>query len=395
MMKSSREIINLITSIFTGSVVNFPQGIDFHALFSFAARHQIVNVIYYALKKSKNFQSNDVINQALVGVWKNAQRSEKQLKENKILCDALTENKIDFMPVKGTALKELYPSHELRQMADIDILIRIDQYKKIAPIMEALGYELYTESDHEWTWIKGKGICVELHKRLIPSYNKDYYAFFGDGWDKAKQNKDNPYLYEMSAEDNFVYIFTHFAKHYRDAGIGIKHMLDLWVYLNANRDMNKNYIKKNLTDLKLYKFYINIEYTLKTWFEGAKETKISKAITDTVFESGSYGLKSNQVLSAALKASNETKSKNQAKMKHIFKVVFLSKEQLSKKYPSLNKYPILLPFFWWYRATTALLFRRHNIKNQINMVKKIKSDDMMDYKKKLNFVGLDFNFSED
>ncbi len=97
--------------------------------------------------------------------------------------------------------------------------------------MNRLGYLPGVESNHEYVWDKKNMLHVELHKMLIPSYNKDYYAYFGDGWRLAKKYDGSEF--KMSDEDTFVYIFTHFAKHYRDAGIGIRHITDIYVYLKS------------------------------------------------------------------------------------------------------------------------------------------------------------------
>ena len=64
--------------------------------------------------------------------------------------------------------------------------------------MQNLGYSEGSESDHELIWRKGNKILIELHKRIIPSYNKDYYAYFGDGWQLATQKtKGKNFAYEM------------------------------------------------------------------------------------------------------------------------------------------------------------------------------------------------------
>ena len=106
--------------------------------------------------------------------------------------------------------------------------------------MQKLGYAEKVESNHEYIWHKA-GSYIELHKRLIPTYNKDYYSYFGDGWRLAKL-KDGT-RFSMTDEDQMVYLFTHYAKHYRDAGIGIRHIVDLWVYRNNKPNLNEEYIK--------------------------------------------------------------------------------------------------------------------------------------------------------
>ena len=388
-----KKVINLITSVFNNSEVEFPQDIDFNDLFNFAQSQQIVNLIYLALKKSKNFQTNQIINQALIGVWQNSQRSEMQVSEADKILEAFSKNGIDHMPLKGVRLKKLYPSHDLRLMSDCDILVKTEQYEKIKPIMESLGFTFKTESDHEYVWIKNT-IYVELHKCLIPSYNKDYYAYFGDGWSKAHET-DSPCLYEMTKEDEFIYILTHFAKHYRDGGIGIKHLLDLWVFLNTYKNLDNEYLEKNLKEIKLYKFYQNILSVLDNWFNNGEETEITRIITEVVFTNGSFGTEKNHIISSALRESKERKTTAGARVSHILAVSFPNLKVMELKYPILKKAPVLLPFLWIHRGFTAFIFRRHNVSKQMDILQQINGDEISDYKAQLNFVGLDFNFPEE
>ena len=109
----------------------------------------------------------------------------KQENVTKELCDLFEANGIDYLPLKGCILRSLYPSPELRSMGDIDILIKIEQYKQIRSLLTVHGFRKGYESDHEYAWDKND-VHIELHKRLIPSYNKDYYAYYGDGWQLAK-----------------------------------------------------------------------------------------------------------------------------------------------------------------------------------------------------------------
>ena len=57
-------------------------------------------------------------------------RSEKQMLAVQQLFDAFEENGIDYLPLKGCQMKQLYPKPELRVMGDADILIRAGQYSQ-------------------------------------------------------------------------------------------------------------------------------------------------------------------------------------------------------------------------------------------------------------------------
>ena len=58
----------------------------------------------------------------------------------------------------------------MRTMGDADILIKTEQYERIVPIMNRLGYLPGVESNHEYVWDKKNMLHVELHKMLIQSY---------------------------------------------------------------------------------------------------------------------------------------------------------------------------------------------------------------------------------
>ena len=58
----------------------------------------------------------------------------------------------------------------------------------------------------------------------------------------------------MTPEDEFIYLFTHFAKHYRDGGIGCRYVVDLWVFLRNNPTMDPEKIKRELDKLQLREF---------------------------------------------------------------------------------------------------------------------------------------------
>ena len=314
--------------------------------------------------------------------------SEQQMYSIKEIFSVFDEQEIDYLPLKGTVIKNIYPKPEMRSMGDADILIKTEQYDIIKPIMQKLGYTEITESDHEFIWNK-LNIHVELHKRLIPSYNKDYYAYFGDGWQLAKIK--NGTRYSMTDEDQMIYLFTHFAKHYRDAGIGIKHMTDLWVYRKNKPNLDEKYIKKELDALQLYDFYVNIINTLSVWFEGKESDEKTDFITKVIFDSGVYGTRDTHILSDAVKISKATKN---VKTTKFFKLTFLPYENMCMVYPFLKKAPFLLPVMWIYRIFKALFFKGDKIKSQKQAIEQMSAENIDGYQNALNFVGLDFNFKE-
>ena len=179
-------------------------------------------------------------------------------------------------------------------------------------------------------------IMVELHKRLIPSYNKDYYKYYGDEW-RLAHPIGNSYQYEMSPEDTFIYLFTHFAKHYRDKGVGIRQAVDLYVYQKAYPNLNMSYIENQLTLLQLERFYFNVSHMLHTWFDSAEHTEASALISNRIFSGSVFGMEQDGQVSAMLKERNSTGSLVNAKASSWIKAIFPPLFGMQQLYPILKK----------------------------------------------------------
>ena len=381
-------IISLIKSAITGEKAVISKDFDWQKAIKAVKKHQIAPLIYYGIINSCIKVSEDLFSLLENTTCQCIALNHNQIFELENIYKAFNESGIEYMPLKGAVLKKLYPKPEMRVMGDGDILINAEQYEIICEAMQALGYTEFIESDHEFIWNK-PNIHIELHKRLIPSYNKDYYSYYGDGWRFAKPDAGS--CYKMSDEDTFVYIFTHYAKHYRDGGIGIRHITDLYVFLTSNPKLDKKYIETELNKLGLLKFYKNTINTIDVWFNNKQANDISDFITDRIFESGSYGTYVSHILSGAVKSSNFGKN---AKFKKIFNLIFPPYKDMSRKYPVLKKNPLLLPFMWIVRIINILFTKKYKIAERRKELNYMSEENIAKYKKELNYVGIDFNFNK-
>lgn len=389
-----RGIILLTRSAMTGRAERLPAAFDLEAAVALTVQHQITPLIYYGAVNCGITSNTDGMDKLLSLTAQLVSISESQILELSRLTRAFEEEGLDYLLLKGCKMKQLYPQAEMRVMSDLDILIRPSQYERMKPIMRQLGFTEGIESDHELHWSKRK-IHVELHKRLIPSYNEDYYAYFGDGWMRAKPTGDGSHSYRFSDEDELIYLFCHFAKHYRDGGIGIKHLTDLWVYCKKKPQMNKAYLRAELEKLGLAAFYENVMMTCAVWFDAAAPTEMTDFLSNVIVNSGAYGNGETQRVSWAVRISQEDSSGKKAHLRWKLEVIFLPYWKMCLKYPVLKKLPVLLPFFWVVRWVETLLFRPKNIRKQIEHAKEMKPEDIEQYRRALDYVGLRYHNGEE
>lgn len=383
-------VIALVKSALTGEKAEVPENFDWDNALNTAKKHQIIPMLYYGVQYSGITPPAEILQFSELATYKNIAVSQNQLYALEQIYKAFDENEIDYMPLKGSVLKFVYPKPEMRPMGDADILIRQEQYEKIRPVMTGLGFSEILESDHELIWDKKGVLHVELHKRLIPSYNKDYYEYYGDGW-RFAEHKENC-RYDMRNEDNYIYLFTHYAKHYRDGGIGIRHMTDLYVFA-VHTELNYKYIEEELKKLQLFEFYKNTRHTLDAWFGGETPDNMSDFITAKIFGSGSYGTYNAHLLSAAVKVSGSGSSETQITKSLLKKRLFPSYKEMLSRYKCLEKHPYFLPIMWIVRFL-QMPFHRGSIKRNVEETKITAPDMVIAYRDELEAVGLKYNFKE-
>ena len=312
--------------------------------------------------------------------------SERQLKHIDRICKAFEENGIEYMPVKGTLLKHMYPNHELRRMSDADILIREEKYSQIIPVMQQLGFREAGESDHEHIW-ENEHLKVELHKHLIPSYNKDLYSYFGTGWDLAKIQKGC--RWEMTQEDAYIYNFIHFAKHYRDSDVHCRFVVDLWVHQRQCPELDMQYIRQRLRDMKMEIFFDNIMKVIDCWFADGQWDDRTDLITRVLFHVDIEDKMHQYEVAQSTRKATQSGSVKQVRQASRIRRIFPDRENMDFSYPQWKKKP--LPIAWCLRWGDLAFHRRDVVKNRMGDKNRVSEQEVENYRQDLEYVGLQFS----
>lgn len=385
---TQQSTILLIKSAISGQPETLPEEMDFAQVAKFMKKQGLIAVCYLGALNC-GIPEEDPTMQELQDMYcVSLISSENQLALIQSITDAFAENGIDHMPVKGTLMKPLYPDHAMRYMCDADILIREEQYPKIRPIMEQLGFVEKGESDHEHIW-KQHYLMVELHKHLIPSYNKDYYSYFGVGWDLAKVQ--DGCRFAMTKEDAFIYDTIHFAKHYRDATASSKFIMDIWIYLRTYPELDHTYIRHQLSRLRMESFYDNILRVTRAWFEDGQWDEIVERISCSLFNDDTEQKLEAIEIAKKTKEAHNAGSAQKARRNRILHRIFPTREQINVSDPQLKRVPLLFAWVarWWLRANK--IGKAFHEEKEIN--EKINEQVMACYRQDLEYVGLQFSDS--
>lgn len=383
--------LKIVRSALTEEKFNIPDDFNFQQACITAYNCNISSILYYGAINCGISPEKQEMQQLFSEVCRYILISQRQNYQINCITAAFEENGIDYMLLKGGNIRKLYLKPEMRIMGDADILIRIEQYDLIKSVMKQIGLTECYESDHEYVW-SNKNLLVELHKKLIPSYNKDYYSYYSDGWSFTKQSSKHQNCFEFSPEDELIYIFTHFAEHYRSTGAELRSMIDMWVFREKNKNLDEKYIYEELKKLNLEDFYTNVLYTLDVWFKDASSNEITDIITNSVLSHNPCNKKEIYLISEAAKLSNG--SVKSGKTRKLLRMVFTPFKPLSDLYPILKKVPVLLPFAWVYHWFDVFINRRANITKRNNERKLLSESRISEYYNSLKKVGLDYNLEK-
>lgn len=326
-----------------------PEGMDWQWIYEFCCFQKIENLIAYRIEKAEDGIVPDLILVKFreakgLGLMREATQ-DVSLQE---ICRNFAENQISMIPLKGSCLKRFYPYPDNRFLTDLDILCSEKQKKQIYELMEKMGYSLYHDGEIHDVFIRKPFMTVEIHWKCSVS-NEFLENYFAEIWKYVRLCEEKPYVYEMTWEDFYVYMIAHMEKHLKSSGIGIRMILDLYVFWQKLMpECDRKKIEELLERSGLLKFEQIMYEFINQCFE--KETDLEeRALFWHVIENGAQGtighIAGNRVLNKG--KSNSDLSKRT--LKAMFFTVIPDLSYMKRACPYLKKYPFLLPFAWIHR----------------------------------------------
>ncbi len=278
--------------------------------------------------------------------------------------------KIWHLPLKGILLKDCYPKTAMREMSDNDVLTDPERMDDVRKIMEGLGYtcDMFGEYKHD-VYSKPPTLEFEMHHSLFLQYESPLFAeYFSDIKSKTFQDR---YFCRLSDEDFYIYILCHTYNHYIRFGTGLRSLLDNYVFLKQHRDLDRQYLDKELEKLELTEFERKIRLLSIKVFTGSALSEAEKNELMYYVFSGSYG-------NAEIFEYNKTggalsyDDSKAAKRRYLWNRVFIPPELLEESYPFFAKHKALYPALLGYRIVKGAVFKPKGVIGEYKTIMRFK-----------------------
>lgn len=180
---------------------------------------------------------------------------------------------IDVIPLKGMYLiDKYYKDFSIRQISDIDLLVRESQLAEVCQFFEKCGFEreMYmplkaakaSETPAPYKFSKF-GLVIDLHVGLTYIYDNCQFEM-AEVWKRASKHKLN-YL-EMNPLDHLVYLFAHLVKHFDYRNCKLINFYDLCLVFEKDKIVFSELLERSEL-LGCERDIKDICYLLKKYFE--------------------------------------------------------------------------------------------------------------------------------
>lgn len=388
-------------------------------IYYIAKKHNLVSIMAQAMEKL-GFESDS-------DIWKRWLKEKNQLIYKSVLMDVereaiqdfFEENNIWYMLLKGMVIRKYYPAPELREMADNDILFDNKYSKEVYDFMTARGYKSddYNKGYHD-EYLKPPAYNFEMHRQLVSSKERPkWYEYYKDVKSILINDANGKNQFYFSDNDFYVYFIVHTYKHFLNSGMGLRTVLDVYLYLNNLQDkLDFDYIEEQLKKLDAYDFeqtFRSLAFKmfgenakegnaaadelqdsfddkeqdmLRESFDAKKQDKLCGSfdakeqdkwwnsfddkehdMLSYILDAGTYGNLENSVAHKMGYTKGE-KKKASDKAKYIFRRLFPSMDTIEEFFPFFYKHKWAIPFLYIYRIGKIPFTRRKKVAGELREV---------------------------
>lgn len=336
---------------------------DWNVLISWARTQFLTALFYKGAQQYPEFKTYETEQQrklqletiAIVGIQ--SQRTQRFFD----IYQALTDAGLKPIVMKGVICRNLYGSlADYRPSSDEDLYVPPEQIRFCCDILEHEGFSLisnkesveFSEQQQEITFRDMTGtLQLEIHPTLfggdLPEEKRAAGWFTNINERKILVELYGKPFYTFSYTDHYIYLFLHLVKHFCNAGVGIRQIMDLAKFHTVyQQEIDWNQVQKAVQSLSSPRFYadiLSIGYRLGFPLISNGVTSHADDLLTDILCGGIYG---NNRPGNIVGERINLALRYPKLFQRVQRLLFPSVQQLATWHPDLIRRPWLLPIVW-------------------------------------------------
>ncbi len=328
---------------------DLPDGYHFDVgrVFSLAQIHNVLPAIYDI--SSKSDENVSLYKMSAVRLY--AGQVLKNTAFRDLYSELQTEG-TDIIVLKGPVCAVCYNNPDYRLSSDFDIVVSDEQKEQLHHFFINKGFQqkkdsyfhpdsgLYIEVSTQLG--EGEGVIKELADRTFDGYRDRCVVI-----DSYKS---------LGYTDCLVYLVYHAFKHFIGSGFGIRQLADINLFIKKFREeIDFAQVCDMLSEMGIMSFFENVLVACKKIFllddvlislDESAEYICTDGFIEDLLSAGVFGKSSEDRLHSANLVLNAVNNKNKT---GLMNAIFPPYRVMKNKFGILERFPILLPFFWFIR----------------------------------------------
>ena len=354
--------------------------VDWNIILPLAAEQHVIPLVACALLSSPDMDCPEAIREYMFREMRNVSASNLVRRQRILkLIDELQNKGFRIKVLKGYAIAGYYAYPEIRDAADVDLLIDPNQEKRIYRILEQKGFKVTPRSktSHQGVCQHSKYGVVEIHAHLYDELVEDVWF---QGMNEKEYQTDPPIeliidgcnTQTLGYTDQLIFLVLHMIKHFISSGLTLRMILDVAVFCALNHKHIDFVRFWNTLEKLQYETLIHTVLGLivtygafdKMDFQGMKDfdCALVNQLLQDVQRGGYMGSKEmNERQDASMEYNRRLLLKRKSfpayimyminwKLRSAASHMFPEKARLLMEYPFLQQCPVCTPFVRLYRA---------------------------------------------
>ena len=350
-----------------------PTYIDYDRLIAIGSEQSVLPIIWNGLRKLeiKDEGSKQIDELIYRDIYKFGSRNY----ELKCISAILKDASIPYIPLKGSVLRDLYPAAWMRTSCDIDVLVPEELINKAVQKLEAKTDFVFHKRNYHDVSMMNDRVHLELHFSLKEAMN-NIDSLLERVWEYVIIKENGEYVF--TPEFQIFHVIAHMSYHFVHGGLGIRTYLDLWLLRNKT-EYDENIVRQMCDQCNILKFYEACCALTGAWLEGKEYTEVTRNLERYCFEGGVFG---------NLKNAEISRQRNEQGFNYIVGRLFLRYDVLKEIYPTLQRYPFLLPYYQIRRWPTVFFGKRESVKEELRAMKRTNVEEIESFDRLMRSVGL-------